>query len=302
MTDTIKYLLDESRIPKHWYNLQADLPRPAAGRAASRHAPADRPRRPRPALPAGADPAGGVDRARDRDPRARCARSTGCGGRRRSSAPGGSSRRSRRRPRSTTSTKASARPAATSRTPRCRRRTTTRRRASSGSPPRPARASGASSLAFAGALFGLEVQVFMVRVCYDQKPYRRALMETYGARCVASPSTETAVGPRDPGAASRPPRQPRHRDLRGGRGRRAARRHEVRARQRAEPRAAAPDGDRPGGDRADGDGRRLPRHHRRLHRRRLELRRHRVPVHRRAAARRPQGRASSPSSRRRARA
>ncbi len=42
-----------------------------------------------------------------------------------------------------------------------------------------------SSLAFAGALFGLEVQVFMVRVSYDQKPYRRALMETYGARCVA---------------------------------------------------------------------------------------------------------------------
>ena len=51
-----------------------------------------------------------------------------------------------------------------------------------------------SSLAFAGALFGLEVQVFMVRVSYNQKPYRRALMETYGARCVASPSNETAAG------------------------------------------------------------------------------------------------------------
>jgi tryptophan synthase beta chain len=51
-----------------------------------------------------------------------------------------------------------------------------------------------SSLAFAGALFGLEVQVFMVRVSYDQKPYRRALMETYGARCVASPSAETRSG------------------------------------------------------------------------------------------------------------
>ena len=48
-----------------------------------------------------------------------------------------------------------------------------------------------SSLAFAGALFGIDVQVFMVRVSYDQKPYRRALMETYGARCVASPSDET---------------------------------------------------------------------------------------------------------------
>ena len=51
-----------------------------------------------------------------------------------------------------------------------------------------------SALAFAGALFGIEVQVFMVRVSYDQKPYRRALMETYGARCVPSPSNETQSG------------------------------------------------------------------------------------------------------------
>ncbi len=51
-----------------------------------------------------------------------------------------------------------------------------------------------SSLALAGALFGLEVDVFMVRVSYDQKPYRRALMESYGARCVPSPSPETASG------------------------------------------------------------------------------------------------------------
>ncbi len=51
-----------------------------------------------------------------------------------------------------------------------------------------------SSLAFAGALFGLDVQVFMVRVSYDQKPYRRALMETYGARCIASPSNLTHAG------------------------------------------------------------------------------------------------------------
>jgi tryptophan synthase beta chain len=51
-----------------------------------------------------------------------------------------------------------------------------------------------SSLAFAGSLFGLEVDIFMVRVSYDQKPYRRALMETYGARCVPSPSRETQAG------------------------------------------------------------------------------------------------------------
>jgi tryptophan synthase beta chain len=51
-----------------------------------------------------------------------------------------------------------------------------------------------SSLAFAGALFGLEIQVFMVKISFQQKPYRRALMETYGARCVPSPSPETAAG------------------------------------------------------------------------------------------------------------
>jgi tryptophan synthase beta chain len=51
-----------------------------------------------------------------------------------------------------------------------------------------------SSLAFAGAFFGLEVKVFMVRVSYNQKPYRRALMETYGATCIASPSNETQSG------------------------------------------------------------------------------------------------------------
>jgi tryptophan synthase beta chain len=51
-----------------------------------------------------------------------------------------------------------------------------------------------SSLAFAGALFGLEVEVFMVKVSFQQKPYRRAFMETYGARCVASPSEETNAG------------------------------------------------------------------------------------------------------------
>ncbi|MDH4326593.1 MAG: TrpB-like pyridoxal phosphate-dependent enzyme [Betaproteobacteria bacterium] len=51
-----------------------------------------------------------------------------------------------------------------------------------------------SSLAFAGALFGIEIKVFMVRVSFNQKPYRRALMETYGAQCIASPSDQTNSG------------------------------------------------------------------------------------------------------------
>jgi len=51
-----------------------------------------------------------------------------------------------------------------------------------------------SALAFAGNLFGLQVEVYMVKVSYEQKPYRRALMETYGAKCIASPSNLTASG------------------------------------------------------------------------------------------------------------
>jgi tryptophan synthase beta chain len=51
-----------------------------------------------------------------------------------------------------------------------------------------------SALAFAGAAFGLDVKVFMVRASYDQKPYRRILMETYGASIVASPSHDTQYG------------------------------------------------------------------------------------------------------------
>ncbi|WP_133490685.1 TrpB-like pyridoxal phosphate-dependent enzyme [Alcanivorax sp. 24] len=51
-----------------------------------------------------------------------------------------------------------------------------------------------SSLAFAGSLFGLEVQVFQVKVSYQQKPYRQALMRTYGAECIPSPSNLTNAG------------------------------------------------------------------------------------------------------------
>ena len=51
-----------------------------------------------------------------------------------------------------------------------------------------------SSLAMACGFFGLECKVFMVRVSYDQKPYRRALMEAFGATVSASPSHETQSG------------------------------------------------------------------------------------------------------------
>jgi tryptophan synthase beta chain len=51
-----------------------------------------------------------------------------------------------------------------------------------------------SSLAMACAFFGIECKVYMVRVSYDQKPYRRALMEAYGASVTSSPSIETESG------------------------------------------------------------------------------------------------------------
>jgi tryptophan synthase beta chain len=51
-----------------------------------------------------------------------------------------------------------------------------------------------SALACACQLLGLECMVYMVRVSYDQKPYRRVMMKTYGAEVVASPSSLTAAG------------------------------------------------------------------------------------------------------------
>lgn len=51
-----------------------------------------------------------------------------------------------------------------------------------------------SSIAFAGQMFGLEVRVYMVKVSYQQKPYRRLMMQTFGAEVHASPSLLTQTG------------------------------------------------------------------------------------------------------------
>ncbi|MEO8245607.1 MAG: TrpB-like pyridoxal phosphate-dependent enzyme [Chloroflexota bacterium] len=51
-----------------------------------------------------------------------------------------------------------------------------------------------SALAIAGAMFGLDVDVFMVRVSYDQKPYRRSFIQSFGADVVPSPSERTNAG------------------------------------------------------------------------------------------------------------
>ncbi len=51
-----------------------------------------------------------------------------------------------------------------------------------------------SALSFACSLVGLECKVYMVRISFDQKPFRKIMMETWGGTCVASPSTETEIG------------------------------------------------------------------------------------------------------------
>ncbi len=51
-----------------------------------------------------------------------------------------------------------------------------------------------SALSYAAQMFGLECKVYMVRISFDQKPYRKAFMQTFGAEIVASPSPDTEAG------------------------------------------------------------------------------------------------------------
>jgi tryptophan synthase beta chain len=51
-----------------------------------------------------------------------------------------------------------------------------------------------SALSFAACMFGLKATVYMVRASYDQKPYRKIFMQSFGAKCYASPSKQTEAG------------------------------------------------------------------------------------------------------------
>ncbi len=193
MSDTVKYVLEESRIPKVWYNLQADLPKPLP-----------------PVLHPGTQQPVGPDDLAPLFPRELILQEV-------------STEREIDIPGPVRDVYRQWRPTPLYRARRLEKALQTPARiyykyegvspAGSHKPntavaqafynqaagvKRLATETGAgqwgSSLAFAGALFGLEVQVFMVRVSYDQKPYRRALMETYGARCIPSPSAETQSG------------------------------------------------------------------------------------------------------------
>ena len=278
-----KFVLDEERIPKAWYNILPDLPTP-----------------PPPPAPGDQQPAGPDDLAplfpmelikqevsqsgTSRSPR-RSARSIDLA----SDAARPRARASRRRSdtpaTSTTRTRASARPAATSPTPPSRRRTTTRSRASSASPPRPAPASGAAPC-LGLQVFDLECKVYMVKVSYDQKPYRRSHDAGSGAARSSparatrpTPARRPRGGPGQSRAASASPSARRSRTPRRTRTpstRSAAcsttccctRRSSARRRMKQMP-----------------GRRRVPRRRHRLRRRRLQLRRHRLPLPARQARR-----------------
>ena len=279
MSET-KFLLSEKHMPTAWYNILPDLPKPLAPPLHPGTGQPLGPARPGAHLPDEPDRAGDdAPSARSTSP-TRSSTSTGSGGRRPSSGRGGWRRPSRPRPTSTTSTRASARRAATSRTPPSPRPTTTRRPGIRRIATETGAGQWGSALALACHMFGLECTVYMVKVSYEQKPYRRSLMRAWGGEVIASPS-------------DRHQRRARRSWPRRSRLARAAWASRSARRSRTPPRDA--DTNYALGSvlnhvllhqtvigleaqAADGDGGRVPRRPHRLRRRRQQLRRHRLPV------------------------
>ena len=300
MADETKILLTEAEIPTHWMNLMPDLP----------GAPAP-PLRPDTLQPAGpddlvADLPDGPDRSRRSRPSrrsrspTRCARSTSCGARRRSSARAASSAQLDTPAHiyykyEGTSPAGSHKP--NTAVPQAYYNKRGGRRA--------ARDRDRRRPVGIGARVRLPADGHGVRRVHGRLELRPEALPALddggrGARrCTAARPTETEAGRAQ---AVTSDRLARDRDLRGGRGGGRRRRHELRARLGAEPRAAAPDRDRPGGGGADGEGRRVPGRGDRLRRRRVQLRRHRDPVRAGEPARRQadpvRRRASPPPARR----
>ena len=159
MSEDVKYLLPENRIPKAWYNIAADLPQPLPPPLHPGTAKAGRAGRSCADFPDGADRAGSVGRARDRDPRAGARRLQAVAAV--AALPRAPSRAPARYPgaASTTNMRASRRPAATSPTPRSPQAFYNQARPASGSSrPRPAPGSGAPRSPSPAQFFGLEVQ------------------------------------------------------------------------------------------------------------------------------------------------
>ena len=195
MSETVKYLLDESRLPRHWYNITADLPEPMA--------PVLHPGTRQPVSPEDLAPL---------FPRAIIEQEV-------------SSERYIEIPGPVRDAYRQWRPSPLFRARRLEQALSTPARiyykyegvspAGSHKPntavaqafynaeegvKRITTETGAgqwgSSLALAGAMFGMEIVVYMVKVSFQQKPYRRAFMESFGAQCIASPSDTTESGRR----------------------------------------------------------------------------------------------------------
>ena len=192
--ETVKYLLPESEIPTHWINLLPDLPGDPLPPLHPGHAAARRPRRPHADLPDVADPAGGLGRARRSRSPSPSATPTSCGARRRSSAPAGWER-ALDTPAHIYYKYEGVSPAGSHKPNTAVAQAYENAQAGI---KRLSTETGAgqwgSALAFACSLFGLECEVFMVGSSYDQKPYRRSMMETWGATCHRSPSDLTQAG------------------------------------------------------------------------------------------------------------
>lgn len=101
-----------------------------------------------------------------------------------------------------------------------------------------------AALSYAAKAFGLELAVYMVKISYEQKPYRRSIMQTFGAQVTASPSMSTKPDA-NTHRASEPSGLARHGDLGGDRAGDEHAELQIHARLGAEPRHAAPDDHRP---------------------------------------------------------
>ena len=221
MVERTRFTLGEEQIPQGLVQHLGRPAGPAVAAAPSGHPSAPGPGRSGPPLPDGADHAGGLDRAGDRDPRAgpRPVQAV-------SPQPSRPCPSAREGPRYARPHLLQERRRQRGRQPQAQHRDPQAFYNKEEGIKRIATETGAgqwgSALAYAGAMFGVEVKVYMVRASYDQKPYRRLMMETYGASVVASPSNETAGRPGDPGRAPEQPRLTRYRHQRGRRGRGAS--------------------------------------------------------------------------------
>ncbi len=187
------FLLTEKDIPTAWYNIQADLPDPVKPMLQSRNGRAPWSQRPRASVSDGAHRTGGLDRTLHRRSRSgsRCLPPVEADTVVPCETSGESSRdacahllqvRRCERRRSHKPNTAVAQAYYNQQEGVARLTTET------------GAGQWGSALAFSCNFFDLECKVYMVKVSYEQKPYRRSMMQSWGASVVASPSNETNAG------------------------------------------------------------------------------------------------------------